>query len=246
MTEIQLFCGCSIHHGFLRLVTLLFLVGGQAFLQSRAAASIIFTQLEPTYAVTAGVNNPLFRSYDIDLNSDGKRDVWVGFNGQAGNISSYGDVGFLGYLPNLPLQEHSQVYRLEQGALIGVNTPDDIPDVSFPRGYHVNPLGESVGNLHVTYDTGKGGFFLNKVGYAGVKIVIEGEVHYGWIKFGNGFQFGDGSVPTSPNQTRIYSWGYETEPGKAIAAGAIPETSICSLVALGSVGALLRRRRIVS
>jgi hypothetical protein len=246
MTKNRLFCGCLIRHGFLRLVTLVFLVGGQAFLPTRANASIIFTQLDPTYVVQANGNNPLVRSYDIDINSDGKRDVWVGFNGKAGNISSYGDVGFLGYLPNLPLQNDSTVYRLEQGAIIGASTPNEIPDFSFPRGYHVNPLGSSVGNLHVTYDTGKGGFFLNKTGYAGVQVKIDGEIHYGWIKFGNGLQIGDGSEPTLHDQTRIYGWGYETEPGKAIAAGAIPETSIYSLVALGAVGALLRRRCIVS
>ncbi len=113
MTENRLFCGCLIRHGFLRLVTLVFLVGGQAFLPTRANASIIFTQLDPTCVVQANGNNPLFLSYDIDINSDGKRDVWVGFNGKAGNISSYGDVGFLGYLPNLSLQNDSTVYRLE-------------------------------------------------------------------------------------------------------------------------------------
>ena len=75
MTENRLFCRCLIRHGFLRLVTLVFLVGGQAFLPTRANASIIFTQLDPTYVVQASVNNPLFRSYDIDINSDGKRDV---------------------------------------------------------------------------------------------------------------------------------------------------------------------------
>lgn len=236
------FCGFFFRRGLFGQTTLAYLLGGLAFFQMRAAASIIFTQLDPTYAVYAGSYNPAFRSYDIDINRDGNRDVWVGFNGKAGNICSYGDVGFLGYLAYLPLQEHSEIYRLDQGALIGVNTPNDIPDFSFPRGFNVHPLGESVGTLHVTYDIGKGGFFLNKVGYAGVQFKIDGEIHYGWIKFGNGWQVGDGSEPTTPDQTRIYGWAYETEPGKAIAAGAIPEPGTCGLVVLTLAYALARRK----
>ena len=72
-------------------------------------------------------------------------------------------------------------------------------------------------------------------------------MHYGWLHF-SGFSIhpwnpGDEASPASIDFGGwVDSWAWESEPGKAIVAGAVPEPS-AGLLVLPAVGLLARRRR---
>lgn len=56
----------------------------------------------------------------------------------------------------------------------------------------------------------RGGNFLGKTGYAPVKFILEGNVHYGWIRL---------SVSADARIVTIHDFAYESTPGKSIDAG---------------------------
>lgn len=69
-------------------------------------------------------------------------------------------------------------------------------------------------------------------GLAGVRFALEGEWHFGWIGYqiaGPSFQF--------------TAFAYETEPGSAITAGAVPATSGISALCCAAALTAGRRRR---
>ena len=72
----------------------------------------------------------------------------------------------------------------------------------------------------------------------GVEFDIEGATHYGWI---------DLFVGEYSPYAEIYGWGYETDPGVSILAGAgvVPEPSTFSLLIGGllTIGCTLRRAK---
>jgi hypothetical protein len=54
------------------------------------------------------------------------------------------------------------------------------------------------------------------------------EPHYAWIEM---------------EHARVFGYAVESTPGKSIRAGQVPEPSSLSLLALGAIGVLARRRR---
>jgi len=67
--------------------------------------------------------------------------------------------------------------------------------------------------------------------YLGVQFPIAGETHYGWV----------GAVRTGL-ELDAFAWGYETEVGVPIAAGA-PEPGTLAMLAVGAAALVGRRRR---
>ncbi len=67
--------------------------------------------------------------------------------------------------------------------------------------------------------------------YVGVRLNIGGLSHYGWIGITNNFGYID-----------AFAWGYETEPGVPVAAGA-PTPSTLAGLALGAAAFSGRKRR---
>ena len=98
----------------------------------------------------------------------------------------------------------------------------------------------SISSDGVTFGAAAGEWKLSAANYFGFQFIDEGDsmVHYGWGILVLGDGAGVGSSPRTI--TNVF---YETEAGKGIAIGAIPEPS-SSLLAVGAAGlALLRRRR---
>ena len=126
------------------------------------------------------------------------------------------------------------------------------PMESLPGGFEIGPnsgedeldwFGEN-GEFNdlITCLEGSGGYTC--VGgfprsYMGVEFNIAGNTHYGWIDL-----FASSDSPYA----EIYGWGYETDPGVGIPAGAgmIPEPATSALLAVGSLLLALRRRKIMS
>jgi len=82
-------------------------------------------------------------------------------------------------------------------------------------------------------DSGNRGLLpANEDTYLGVRLILAGESHFGWIGVNrNGGAFVD-----------VFAWGYETEAGVAIGAG-VPTPGALGVLAVGAVGALKRKKR---
>ena len=70
--------------------------------------------------------------------------------------------------------------------------------------------------------------------YLGIQFEIERETHYGWILIDTPLLAGGGIIK---------AFAYESEPGKPIIAGAIPEPSAAVLGAVTASAAVFSRRR---
>ena len=100
--------------------------------------------------------------------------------------------------------------------------------------------GKGFDNL-ITCLEGSGGYtcvgrFAGQHAYMGVDFAIDGATHYGWI---------DLLVASDNPYAEIYGWGYETEPGVSIlaGAGAVPEPATSALLVAGGLLLALRRKR---
>lgn len=79
------------------------------------------------------------------------------------------------------------------------------------------------------------GDFFGVDGYIGIQFPIEGETHFGWVRFDH-FAFAPGGS--------IVEWAYNDTPSESILAAQIPEpSSTALLVVVGLVTVVGRRRR---
>lgn len=83
------------------------------------------------------------------------------------------------------------------------------------------------------------GRFAGQHAFMGIEFDIDGALHYGWI---------DLLVASDNPYAEIYGWGYETDPGVSILAGAgvVPEPSTTMLFIVGmlTIGCTLRRTKV--
>lgn len=197
-------------------------------------AAVIYYQ--PTERIRLSNLNPATQDYNIDLNGDGVFDLQHDSVGRATFLRTWGGTRILG------LQQpfgggswyDSQPYALPEGTLIGADSPALYPEFGNLSGWWSHPSSvPGVASLHVRYDTGTSGFFVGTRGFIGMEFLISGEIHYGWIDLDNYNWW----------QSEIHGWAYESEPGKPIIAGAVPEPSAAFFAAASITGLLVRRRR---
>jgi hypothetical protein len=195
---------------------LLYVLAAGATLAGASAAQgrVVYT---PSKAIlTVGDRHIGRSSLQIDLNNDGT----IGFV----LTEFYHETG-LGYYSSLkanagqPLNgivKSSQVSRERFAAALKRGTP-----IGSGAKFGSKEL-MAFRNSESTLGTYSAGNFLNITSrYLGVKFVINGEVHYGWIGFRSvtvgGFH--DHGELTA----KVAGWAYETEPNKPIVAGAMGE-----------------------
>ncbi len=204
------------------------------FMSAAASAEVIYqTNTDP--------DNKL-----IDLDSNGTPDFrfWVDFNPtdcMACPITAYTFVD--GFSRSGLLVNEAHASRVASGITIGPSPP---PDGSWTNGFVSNSLSiyEDHAGWHGTWDH-------SGEGMIGVSFTSDLGVHYGWIqlKLGNDVllhEWEPGSIDYLRLGPIIRSWAYESTPGAAIVAGAVPEAGTVVLVMVGAVMALLvvwRRRR---
>ena len=204
---------------------------------SIAQAKVVFTRTNIVYRSS---------TIQIDLNNDGNIDFDFGVSesGWCGSMSN----GYCNhFLDALGLQPSNQIEKglnrgqaaLMAGANIGPG------DVFANSGYMVLVCtAPSCAGTH--------GSWINVADrFLGVKFLINGQVHYGWIGFR---RVGE---KLSPFTARFSGWAYETEPNKPIRAGDrgesddsasvySPEPTSLQLLALGHTGIADRQRRIAA
>jgi len=90
-----------------------------------------------------------------------------------------------------------------------------------------------------------GPWACGRVGFLGARLNIDGKTHYGWVSLGVA------AVPGGPLSPpgyggEITGYAYQTNPNQSIVAGETPEPGTLGLLALGSLGLALWRRRNVA
>jgi hypothetical protein len=194
-----------------------------AFVQP-AVAEIVFTPSE--------ANLPLNQYISIDLNHDGLPDVRFLLNSHIyhtflGDLTVKGDGGIVGMVEEFGVRSAAP---LLSGATIG-------PDQQFAK---VNlrmatSHGADIPSYYIYSRTEKGAWGNLQNHFLGVRFVIDGTVHYGWIRMTVGSS-------SRPLWATITGYAYETEPDQPIKAGersgeAKAGTSSSS-ASVGSLGAL--------
>lgn len=118
---------------------------------------------------------------------------------------------------------------LEAGAVVGPDSESVSARFAVPLFFGTGVLAESFPAPSLADQDHN---FIGETAYLGFRFQGEEGVHYGYALL----------TDTTSRGTTILATAWETEPGKAIIAGAIPEPAT-SLFALLGVSFLLRRRR---
>lgn len=165
----------------------------------------------------------------LDLNGDNITDFMFGAGIASVGVRAEGDNQYLVW-PNTPPNIGGNPEPLPDGFEIGSNSGEgDLEWFGINTDY----------STLIRCLSGSGGYtcagrFVGQHAYMGVEFDISGATHYGWI---------DLAVAEYSPYAEIYGWGYETDPGVSILAGAvaIPEPSTSILIGMGLL--LLIRKR---
>jgi hypothetical protein len=166
----------------------------------------------------------------FDLDQDGQHDVQFVSDPFVSGLVALGS----NRVPSLLYEGifGGEVLPIFAGELIGLNTLSALGSAWHNTRENASPNfqgGYLMGECAAM--SGCGGIMLFVDGYIGVEFERATGTHYGWIRWrGGGGPWG-----------RVYGWGWETEPGVPIIAGAVPEPG--SWVLAGSAWALALRRR---
>jgi hypothetical protein len=186
-----------------------------AYVAAASAAGVgLLAAAQPAEAkvVYTAVNVTLDRnsSYSLDLNNDGIPDFEI--------------TEFFSQPVRLPLGYHSNALwitpdkhpnrvvamtsdsRPYAAALAARNQVG--PDSPFQAGYSSQVLARSGGSAYSTFFDGP--WFKQPKAYLGVKFVIDGQTHYGWVRV---------TVANDIDSYTIVGYAYETVPNKAISTG---------------------------
>ncbi len=165
--------------------------------------------------------------YNFDVNNDGQID-WsmtsrtqvFGSNGVS--VLSESTTGFI--YQTLTVGDFARIIPLAAGTLIGTSLEDSI--YSWYHGFGQG-LSSRANNQNF------GSFYL-KEGYLGFELQADDGTHYGYAYLES---LGTSSI-------RISQVAWETEPGKAIQAGNVPEPSSSLLLAISICLTATRRKRV--
>jgi hypothetical protein len=202
-------------------------VGGASLAAAEARGGIVHTDLGPTGVSIIGVEfEPGL--FFLDLNDDGTDDFRLAHNFAVSVSGLYSTSG-------------AGIGALQQNQVFGsysFDLSDDVPR-AFLYGEVISsglpvaggPLFVNIGDRR-PFQAGK--FLQAPLGRAflGLQFEIDGQMHLGWA-----------DVRARLGPVTVFAYAYETDPGKAIAAGAVPEPPSLVLLAAGAAGLAAWRRK---
>lgn len=212
-------------------------------------AAIVYTQLDTQLFYSIGTYFGDSTGLPIDFNKDGNADFL--FNAGDMELIIYHQPGTRVFILSSP---PPNIGGSAASILGGTSIDGSLGDASFRWFEGTPPLPwltpEDIGDtpprttyLGVANTSGSSGHTRGKDGYIGLEFLIDGQAHYAWVHLDstdvarstNGEIIGVGGY--------ITGWAWETEPGKAIIAGAIPEPSVITLAAISLAACFARRKR---
>jgi hypothetical protein len=166
------------------------------------------------------------QSYNLDFNGDGTAEFVI----YASGPNSTRGFEMWGLGQNRVWSYHPT----ETWFVVAMNSGDEIGSSLTPVPYEWYqtqnyPSGQAIGANFSSCVGGIGciGFYAGlDSAYAGLEFQLNGQTHYGWLRVG-------APMPEF-NGGWIYEYAYDTRPGAAILAGAVPEPSAAALLALAS------------
>jgi len=173
---------------------------------------------------------------DFDLNSDGEPDIVIG----TFRFPNFGHLGVsvLGSSPEVEFL--SEIVRFNTGAtrreLSALSSHELISDSS---SLPIDSLWTSGGGIISEFYSDSfpevvQGPFADGAAYLGIRFQEDDEFHYGYVHLR-----GEGATGAT-----VFGYAWETEPGKAIAAGAVPEPSSVLCTVIGLLAWSTKRRRV--
>ncbi|HSY65185.1 MAG TPA: hypothetical protein VK829_11330 [Terriglobales bacterium] len=190
---------------------------------------------------------PVNQNFYIDLNNDRVPDFTFQLYAQQSNSGWVDGLNVGGADGNAVWKTSTQFYQcaaaLPKGTKVGAASP-------FQKGHL---------RMFLDGDNIYGGFsfcpwrYVGTEAYLGLKFKINGQIHYGWARFGQ--------IITNEPRARLTGYAYETVPGKAIITGATkgpgddeqtasfkthaPQPAALGILALGSPGLSIWKRESV-
>ena len=208
----------------------LFAILGLALLAATPCWGIIaVTWLDEPLELGEWWNPPTPHSLDIDGNGT----IDFSFFGDSVSFVGMRSEGINRYLitPSPPPNTGGPIAALEAGFLIEAQSDDGNLDW-FGDNY------DYWSGLMQELSTGTAGEFWGTRAYIGIEFQMDDGMHYGWF---------DVEGSSSSPYAEVYGWGYETDPGVSVLAGAgvVPEPSTFSLLIGGllTIGCTLRRAK---
>jgi len=196
-----------------------------------AQARVIFT---PKDVITKFNSH----DYNIDLNHDGMADLYlVSITEGCGSETDF----CFQFLDAYPLGTSTGFVAITSG----------VDPSALQTGAIIGSQDAFTQNKTLVFSSGSGNYGGNFRGvsdrFLGVRFLISGQVHYGWVAFRR----------VSGNVARLGGWAYETEPNKAIVAGNRGESEDSAemraaqptgleLLAMGYTAIAERQRRIIA
>jgi hypothetical protein len=160
---------------------------------------VVVTKANIPVNSTASLLPPTF----LDLDHDGVADMELGRNGFAsGGTFQVGIVGSV-FNGGAIVTPHGYAAALRHGAGIG-------PSGKFGRSFTVELSGGTIGGQSLHFFGDWGGNPTNR--FMGVKFLINGQTHYGWVRLQ--INTGKGDL-----EGTITGYAYETIPNKKLEAG---------------------------
>lgn len=171
-----------------------------------AEAEIIYTPSNTPMAIASRNQGPALTQ--LDLNNDGKPDFTFGMSYTSLYNSS--TVRFKFFLKVVPHQKGNEAVQGQEAPTAAAVAAGEIigPQQKFASG----GLYMAIKQFGGRGSRSSGTWRKVEVAYLGLKIVINGQVHYGWarIKF---------PYPGSYGYPSIYGYAYESTPNQPIVAG---------------------------
>lgn len=160
---------------------------------------VVVTKANISINSTASLLPPTF----LDLNHDGVADLELGRNGFASGGTFQLAIGGSVFNGGAIVTPHSYAAALRHGAGIG-------PSGKFGRSFTVEVSGGTIGDQSLHFFGDWGGNPTNR--FMGVKFLINGQTHYGWVRLQ--ITTGKGDLGGT-----ITGYAYETIANKKLEAG---------------------------